>query len=164
MLVVEPSLLALAGEVLDRCRGHGLRLATAESCTGGLISGCLTAIAGSSVVFDRGFVTYSNEAKIAELGVSAGLLAGRGAVDEEVAREMAEGAMTNAGVDVAVAVTGIAGPDGGSAAKPVGLVYIASARAGAETLCKRHVFPGDRQQVRAATVEAALRLLARRLG
>lgn len=163
MLVVEPSLLALAGEVLDRCRGHGLRLATAESCTGGLIAGCLTAVAGSSVVFDRGFVTYSNEAKVAELGVSAELLAGRGAVDEEVARAMAEGAMANAGVDVAVAVTGIAGPDGGSPAKPVGLVYIASARAGAETLCERHVFPGDRQEVRAATVEAALRLLARRL-
>ncbi len=164
MLVVEPSLLALAGEVLDRCRGHGLRLATAESCTGGLIAGCLTAIAGSSVVFDRGFVTYSNEAKIAELGVSAELLAGRGAVDDEVARAMAEGARANAGVDVAVAVTGIAGPDGGSPAKPVGLVYIASAHVGAETLCERHVFPGNRQEVRAATVEAALRLLARRLG
>lgn len=164
MLVVEPSLLALAGEVLNQCRAQGLRLATAESCTGGLIAGCLTAVAGSSVVFDRGFVTYSNEAKIAELGVSAELLAGRGAVDEEVARGMAEGAMANAGVDVAVAVTGIAGPDGGSPAKPVGLVYIASARVGAETLCERHVFPGNRQEVRAATVEAALRLLARRLG
>ncbi len=164
MLVVEPSVLALAGGVLDRCRGQGLRLATAESCTGGLIAGCLTAIAGSSVVFDRGFVTYSNEAKIAELGVSAGLLAGRGAVDDDVAREMAEGAMSKAGVDVAVAVTGIAGPDGGSPAKPVGLVYIAAARRDAETLCERHVFPGDRQEVRAATVEAALRLLARRLG
>ena len=164
MLIIEPSLLQLAGDVLHLCREQGLRLATAESCTGGLIAGCLTAVAGSSTVFDRGFVTYSNVAKTAELGVAAELLAKHGAVDEAVARAMAEGALAAAGVDITVAVTGIAGPDGGSPGKPVGLVHFAAARTGAETLHERHVFPGDRQQVRAATVEAALRLLARRLG
>jgi nicotinamide-nucleotide amidase len=163
MLVIEPSLLALAGEVLDLCRGRGLRLATAESCTGGLIAGCLTGVAGSSTVFDRGFVTYSNVAKTAELGVPAELLARRGAVDEEVARAMAEGALTKADVDISVAVTGIAGPDGGTPDKPVGLVHFAAARLGAGTVHQRHVFPGDRHEVRAATVEAALRLLAHRL-
>ena len=164
MLIVEPSLLQLAGDVLRLCREQGLRLATAESCTGGLIAGCLTAVAGSSTVFDRGFVTYSNVAKTAELGVAAELLARHGAVDEAVARAMAEGALDAAGVDITVAVTGIAGPDGGSPGKPVGLVHFAAARTGADTLHERQVFPGDRQQVRAATVEAALRLLARRLG
>ena len=164
MLIVEPSLLQLAGDVLRLCREQGLRLATAESCTGGLIAGCLTAVAGSSTVFDRGFVTYSNVAKTAELGVAAELLAQYGAVDEVVARAMAEGALAAAGVDITVAVTGIAGPDGGSPGKPVGLVHFAAARTGADTLHERQVFPGDRQQVRAATVEAALRLLARRLG
>lgn len=159
-----PDQLALAADVLERCRRLRLRLATAESCTGGLISGCLTAIAGSSAVFDRGFVTYSNEAKTALLGVPSDLLARTGAVDEDVARAMAEGALGVAGVDVTVAVTGIAGPDGGSRAKPVGLVHFAAARAGAETLLEHHVFAGDRGAVRAATVEAALRLLARRLG
>ena len=164
MLIVEPSLLQLAGDVLRLCREQGLRLATAESCTGGLIAGCLTAVAGSSTFFDRGFVTYSNVAKTAELGVAAELLAQYGAVDEVVARAMAEGALAAAGVDITVAVTGIAGPDGGSPGKPVGLVHFAAARTGADTLHERRVFPGDRQQVRAATVEAALRLLARRLG
>ena len=165
-----PVQLALAADVLDRCRRSGLRLATAESCTGGLISGCLTAIAGSSAVFDRGFVTYSNEAKTALLGVPAGLLARTGAVDEQVARAMAEGALCAAGAGlgvavpvVTVAVTGIAGPEGGSRNKPVGLVHFAAARNDAETLHERHVFTGDRDAVRAATVEAALRLLARRL-
>jgi nicotinamide-nucleotide amidase len=163
MLIVEPPLLDLAAEVLRACRAQHLRLATAESCTGGLIAGCLTAVAGSSIVFDRGFVTYSNVAKTAELGVSAELLAKRGAVDEAVARAMAEGALAAAGADVSVAVTGIAGPDGGGPGKPVGLVHFAAARSGAETLHERHVFAGDRQQVRAATVETALRLLARRV-
>jgi nicotinamide-nucleotide amidase len=163
MLVIDPALVALAAAVLDLCRANRLRLATAESCTGGLIAGCLTAVAGSSMVFDRGFVTYSNIAKTEELGVSAELLARRGAVDEAVARAMAEGAMAKAGVDVAVAVTGIAGPDGGTPDKPLGLVHFAAARLGTETVHVRCVFPGDRHEVRAAAVEAALRLLARRL-
>ena len=162
-MIVEAPLLELAADVLDRCRQQGLRLATAESCTGGLISGCLTAVAGSSLVFDRGFVTYSNTAKTAELGVPADLLAARGAVNEAVARAMAEGALAVAGLDVTVAVTGIAGPDGGSPGKPVGLVHFAAARSGYDTLHERHVFAGDRQQVRSATVEAALHLLLRRV-
>lgn len=162
-MIVEAPLLELAADVLDRCRQQGLRLATAESCTGGLIAGCLTAVAGSSLVFDRGFVTYSNTAKTAELGVPADLLAARGAVNEAVARAMAEGALAVAGLDVTVAVTGIAGPDGGSPGKPVGLVHFAAARSGYDTLHERHVFAGDRQQVRSATVEAALRLLLRRV-
>ncbi len=162
-MIVEAPLLELAADVLDRCRQQGLRLATAESCTGGLIAGCLTAVAGSSLVFDRGFVTYSNTAKTAELGVPADLLAARGAVNEAVARAMAEGALAVAGLDVTVAVTGIAGPDGGSPGKPVGLVHFAAARSGYDTLHERHVFAGDRQQVRSATVEAALHLLLRRV-
>lgn len=162
MLIIQPPLLDLAAHVLRVCRAQHLRLATAESCTGGLIAGCLTAVAGSSIVFDRGFVTYSNAAKTAELGVSPELLAKRGAVDEAVARAMAEGALAAAGADVSVAVTGIAGPDGGGPGKPVGLVHFAAARSGGETLHEQHIFAGDRQQVRAATVEAALRLLARR--
>lgn len=162
-MIVEPLLLQLAADVLHRCRERGFRLATAESCTGGLIAGCLTAVAGSSLVFDRGYVTYSNTAKTAELGVPADLLAAKGAVSEAVARAMAEGALAAAGVDVTVAVTGIAGPDGGSPGRPVGLVHFAATRTGDGTLHERHVFAGDRQQVRAATVETALHLLLRRL-
>ncbi|MBK8175321.1 MAG: CinA family protein [Rhodospirillales bacterium] len=156
-------LLDLATDVLDACRARHLTVATAESCTGGLVAGCLTAIAGSSAVFDRGFVTYSNAAKTALLGVPADLLARRGAVDEAVARAMAEGALAAAGVDVTVAVTGIAGPDGGSAARPVGLVHFAAARTDAPTLHERHIFPGDRAGVRRATLETALHLLIRRI-
>jgi nicotinamide-nucleotide amidase len=159
----DPAQLELAAAILDRCRARRLRVATAESCTGGLISGCLTAIPGSSAVFDRGFVAYSNTAKTALLGVPDDLLVRSGAVDEAVARAMAEGALRAAGADVAVAVTGIAGPDGGTADKPVGLVHLAAALAGADTWHERHVFAGDRQAVRAATVTTALRLLAGRI-
>jgi nicotinamide-nucleotide amidase len=160
----EPAQLELAAAIVDRCRTRGLRVATAESCTGGLISGCLTAIAGSSAVFDRGFVTYSDSAKRAMLGVPEDLLARSGAVTEAVARAMADGALRAAGTDLAIAVTGIAGPDGGTAEKPVGLVHFAAARAGADTWHERHVFAGDRQAVRTATVTTALRLLAGRIG
>ena len=159
----EPAQLELAAVIVDRCRARRLRVATAESCTGGLISGCLTAIPGSSAVFDRGFVAYSNTAKTALLGVPEDLLVRSGAVDEAVARAMAEGALRAAGADVAVAVTGIAGPDGGTADKPVGLVHFAAALVGADTWHERHVFAGDRQAVRAATVTTALRLIAGRI-
>jgi nicotinamide-nucleotide amidase len=159
----DPAQLELAAAILDRCRARRLRVATAESCTGGLISACLTAIPGSSAVFDCGFVTYSDTAKTALLGVPEDLLIRSGAVDEAVARAMAEGALRAAGADVAVAVTGIAGPDGGTADKPVGLVHFAAALAGADTWHERHVFAGDRQAVRAATVITALKLLARRI-
>ncbi len=155
--------LVLAARIIADAGAKGLRLATAESCTGGLISACLTEIAGSSAVFDRGFVTYSNQAKREVLGVEAALLERHGAVSEEVARAMAIGARHRAGVDLAVAVTGIAGPGGGSADKPVGLVHLALAR-DARTDHRRAIFKGDRRAVRAATLGQALLLLRRGIG
>jgi nicotinamide-nucleotide amidase len=149
----------LARQVLDRCRAKKLTLATAESCTGGMIAAALTDIAGSSDVVERGFVTYSNEAKTELLGVPADVIARVGAVSEEVARAMAAGALDHAPVDLAVAVTGIAGPGGGSAEKPVGLVHFGLARRGRATSAEHHVFPGDRDAVRRATVKRALELL-----
>jgi nicotinamide-nucleotide amidase len=145
--------------LLETYRRQGLRVATAESCTGGLVAACLTAIAGSSDVFDRGFVTYSNEAKMDLLGVPAALLEAHGAVSDEVARAMAEGALAHSRADVAVAITGIAGPGGGSEQKPVGLVFMGVARKGGSTVVERHVFPGDRSDVRRASLERALGLL-----
>jgi len=150
--------LDLARQVLERCKAKGLRLATAESCTGGLIAGCLTEIAGSSAVVDRGFVAYDNRAKEEVLGVPAGLIARVGAVSEEVARTMAEGALARAGVDLAIAVTGIAGPGGATPQKPVGLVHIVVARADGPTQHRRETFTGDRHAVRAASIDAALAL------
>ena len=147
--------------VLDTCREQGIMLATAESCTGGLIAGALTEIAGSSDVLERGFVTYSNEAKTEQLGVAADLIAGNGAVSEPVARAMAEGAIARSRADLAVAVTGIAGPGGGSAEKPVGLVHIACARKRRDTLHERHVFRGNRASVRQASVAAAFDMVLR---
>jgi nicotinamide-nucleotide amidase len=150
--------LELARQILDVCERQQLRLATAESCTGGLIVACLTEIPGSSSVVDRGYVTYDDRAKREVLGVPADLLARVGAVSEEVARAMAEGALTRAGVDLAIAVTGIAGPGGATPTKPVGLVYLAVARKGAPSDHERRVFPGDRRAVRLATLDAALEL------
>ena len=155
----EATELAEAAAILDRCRRQGVRLATAESCTGGLIGALLTAIPGSSDVVDRGFITYSNAAKTDLLGVSAELLRREGAVNEAVARAMAEGALARSQAQLVVAVTGIAGPGGGSTARPVGLVHMAAAMRGVGTLAERHIFPGDRQDVRMATVRAACRLL-----
>jgi nicotinamide-nucleotide amidase len=158
----------LPEETLDQARGlltlmdaKGMTLATAESCTGGLIAAALTAIAGSSSVVMAGFVTYANDAKQKMVGVQAESLAQYGAVSAEVAREMAEGACERAGVSLALSCTGIAGPGGATPGKPVGLVFIGCARQGAATLVERHVFPGDRAAVRAATVAAALDLAAR---
>lgn len=150
----------LAREVLSVARSKRLTIATAESCTGGLVAGCLTEIPGSSDVVDRGYVTYSNAAKEALLGVPAGLLAAHGAVSEPVAMTMAEGALARSGAGLAVAVTGIAGPGGGSEAKPVGLVWFAVARTGAPTRALEMRF-GDigRSAVRTAAVETALGLL-----
>ena len=146
--------------LLDLYRTRRLRIATAESCTGGMIAAALTDIAGSSDVFERGFVTYSNEAKTQQVGVPADLIAHHGAVSVHVAREMAAGALKHSGADVAVAVTGIAGPGGGSEVKPVGLVYIAVARRDGDPAIERHQFRGDRAEVRKATVERALEMLA----
>ena len=157
------TMLAQARSLLAAAEARGLRLATAESCTGGLIAGCLTEIAGSSTVVDRGYVVYDNRAKIEMLGVREATLAAEGAVSEAVARAMAEGAVARSGCELAVAVTGIAGPGGGSETKPVGLVHIAAARHGGPTLHERHLFPGDRSAIRLATVDAALRLARRAL-
>ena len=158
--------LALAEAVLDACRQAGLRIAVAESCTGGLVAGCLTAVAGSSDVVERGFVTYTNEAKQEMLGVPAALFAdgGPGAVSEEVARFMAEGALANSPADLGLAVTGVAGPTGGTAEKPIGLVHIAGARKGAETLSEQHRFDGDRDSVRMQSVTVALAMVKRLAG
>jgi nicotinamide-nucleotide amidase len=155
--------LDLASRLLHACEARGLRLATAESCTGGLIAACLTEIPGSSNVVERGYVTYDNRAKEEMLGVPAALLEGVGAVSREVAEAMAAGALTRAGVGLAIAVTGIAGPGGGSAAKPVGLVHVAVASAAGVRRHERHVFPGDRSAVRQASVDAALALALRSL-
>ena len=148
-----------AERLLALCRTRGLRVATAESCTGGLIAACLTDIAGSSDVVDRGFVTYSNEAKNDLLGVPDPLLASVGAVSEEVARAMAAGALARSDADLVVAVTGIAGPGGGTDSKPVGLVHHACAGPGGAVAHRRVVYPGDRGAVRLATVETALDML-----
>ena len=145
-----------ARTLLSALETRGETLATAESCTGGLIAAALTAIAGSSTVMMGGFVTYSNEAKVRMVGVRQATLDAHGAVSEAVAREMAEGALAQAEVDVALSCTGIAGPGGATPGKPVGLVFIGCARKGAATVVERHVFPGDRGAVRAATVAAAL--------
>ena len=147
-----------ARDLLAALEAQGLTLATAESCTGGLIAAALTSIAGSSSVVMAGFVTYSNAAKVRMVGVGEATLAAHGAVSEPVAREMAEGALARAEVDIALSCTGIAGPGGATPGKPVGLVFIGCARRGAPTRVERHVFPGDRTAVRAATVAAALRL------
>ena len=148
-----------AERFLSLCRAEGLRVATAESCTGGLIAACLTEIAGSSDVVDRGFVTYANEAKRDLLGVPDEVLMRVGAVSEEVARAMAAGALARSDADLAVAVTGIAGPGGGTAAKPVGLVHHACAGPSGAVLHRRVVYPGDRGAVRLATVATALDML-----
>jgi nicotinamide-nucleotide amidase len=156
------SMLQQADQVLTACRQARLRVATAESCTGGLVAACLTAIAGSSDVVDRGLVTYSNEAKEELLGVPRELLVAHGAVSAEVARAMAEGTLSRSPADLAVSITGIAGPGGGTPTKPVGLVFLATARRGQDTRVERHVFPGDRAAVREATLARALALLLAR--
>jgi nicotinamide-nucleotide amidase len=157
------AILQQARELLAAAQRSGARLATAESCTGGLIAGCLTEIAGSSAVVDRGYVVYDNRAKIEMLGVAEATLATEGAVSEAVALEMADSAVLRSGCELAVAVTGIAGPGGGTEAKPVGLVHIAATLRDGPTLHERHVFPGDRSAIRLATVDAALRLARRAL-
>lgn len=153
-----PDLIDLADRVLKACNAGGLTLATAESCTGGLISGCLTSVSGSSSVIDRGFVTYTNEAKAEMLGVPVDLIGTYGAVSEPVARQMALGVLARTRADIALSVTGIAGPTGGTATKPVGLVYLGAARRGRPPVVERHVFGGDRDAVRLASVRRSLEL------
>lgn len=154
-----------AEEAIRLAAGAGLMIVTAESCTGGLVAAALTDVPGSSKAFDRGFVTYSNEAKSALLGVPPALIEAHGAVSEEVARAMAESVLRQTGAGLAIAVTGIAGPDGGTAAKPVGLVHFAAARRGEATLARKREF-GDvgRDKVRRKSVIEALELLAEAAG
>lgn len=152
----ESAIDALARDLGAALAARGLMCATAESCTGGLVAGAITAIAGSSGWFDRGFVTYTNDAKQELLGVPSDLLALHGAVSEPVARAMAEGALQRSRASLAVAITGIAGPGGGSPAKPVGLVCFAWAVTGAPTRVATCHFGGDRATVRRAAVSAAL--------
>ncbi len=155
-------ILELAHAVLAKARDNNLRIVTAESCTGGLIAAMLTEVPGSSDVLDCGFVVYSNRAKSDLLGIPADLIAAQGAVSEAVARAMAERALKNSDAQIAVAATGIAGPGGGTALKPVGLVHIAAAREGHATLHEKHRF-GDvgRSEIRYRSVEAGLCLLQR---
>jgi nicotinamide-nucleotide amidase len=157
-------LLRLAEVVVAEARDKKLRIATAESCTGGLIGGLLTEVPGSSAVFDRGFIVYSGRAKQDLLGVPGDLIADAGEVSEAVARMMAEGAVENSNAQLAVAVTGIAGPGGGTAMKPIGLVHDAACRENRAILHEAHRF-GDigRTEVRIKTCEAALTLLLRLL-
>jgi nicotinamide-nucleotide amidase len=157
-------LIAHAGRLLEELKRRNWTLVTAESCTGGLIAGCLTEVPGSSAVFDRGFITYSNEAKVDLLGVPERLIAHHGAVDRGVAAAMAAGALARAGADMAVSATGISGPGGGSPEKPVGLVYIGVAGNGADPYARAYHFDGDRTAVRLATVEAAIAALMELLG
>lgn len=150
----------LAASVINKARAAGVRLAVAESCTGGLIAAALTDIAGASDVFTHGFVTYANAAKVGILGVPMRLIASHGAVSREVASAMALGALQRSDADMALAVTGIAGPASDDTQKPIGLVYIAVATSGrARPYVQRHHFRGDRATIRALTVRSALRLL-----
>lgn len=155
-------LIMAARLLLADAEERRLKIAVAESCTGGLVCGLLTEIAGSSAVFERGFITYSNRAKSEQLGVPGDLIADVGAVSEAVARAMAEGALANAHANAAVAITGVAGPGGGTAMKPVGLVHIAAARENRAILHEVHRFgPLERGEIRLAAVAAAIALLHR---
>ena len=149
--------MSLEEEVARLLRERKLTMATAESCTGGMVSARLVGVPGVSSVFMEGLVTYSNEAKMQLLGVKASTLARFGAVSRETAGEMAEGGCARAGTDVCVSTTGIAGPDGGTEEKPVGLVYMACCVKG-RTTAERHMFAGDRQQIREQSAQKALEL------
>jgi nicotinamide-nucleotide amidase len=151
---------ALAAKLVFLCRTKKLTVATAESCTGGMIAAAITSVPGSSAVLDRGFVTYSNAAKTEMLGVPATMIDSVGAVSEAVARHMAQGAKQRAGVDLAVSVTGVAGPDGGSPEKPVGTVWFGLATAGGQVFTHHRLFPGNRQAIRMASTLFALQLLS----
>jgi nicotinamide-nucleotide amidase len=164
--ITDRDLYLLAEEVGRRAYASGWRIATAESCTAGWIAKALTDVPGSSLWFECGYVTYSNTAKTRDVGVSGRTLAEHGAVSEATVREMANGALRTAGVEMGIAVTGIAGPDGGTAAKPVGTVWFAVATVNAEgpaTVCELRHFSGDREQVRRQSVDCALRLALGRL-
>jgi nicotinamide-nucleotide amidase len=157
--VFDAETLALAEAALAACRVRAWHVATAESCTGGLVAAALTAIAGSSDVVELGLVTYSNKAKSELLGVPADTIATYGAVSAQTCAAMAKGAVARAGVDLAVSITGVAGPGGGTPQKPVGLVYLGIATRGGAAHVERRIFPGDRKQIREAALVLALELL-----
>lgn len=147
---------SLVEELSILLNDKNLRLVTAESCTGGMIAAAVTDRAGSSAIFERGFVTYANEAKIEELSVESATIKSYGAVSEQTATQMCLGALKHSHADVAISVTGIAGPGGGTDEKPVGLVYIGTAIQNKPPYISRHIFPGDRTTIRQQTVEHAL--------
>jgi nicotinamide-nucleotide amidase len=157
--VIDAQTRALSVRVLEACRARQWRVATAESCTGGLVAGALTEIAGSSDVVDRGFVTYSNAAKTTMLGVPEAMLAAHGAVSRETAQAMARGALDRAGVDLTVAITGVAGPGGGSAEKPVGLVHFAAATKDRLIHREKRYADVGRSEIRRLSVIEALTML-----
>jgi nicotinamide-nucleotide amidase len=152
-----------AAQALQLASAQAVRIATAETCTAGLVSSCLTSVPGASKTFERGFVLYHDSAKATGLGVPEAVSRQYGAVSAEVTKGLAKGALAHSTAGVSVAVTGYAGPGGGNENDPVGTVYVAAARKGAETLVERHVFSGDRDAVRIQAVGAALALLVRRL-
>ena len=154
----------LARLLIDEARERRLRIVTAESCTGGLVSAAITAISGSSAVFDRGLIVYSNRAKQDLLGVAGDMIADYGAVSEPVARMMAEGALENSNAHISVAITGVAGPTGGTEMKPVGLVHLATARANQSVVHRVERF-GDigRENIQLAAVQIALEMLRDRI-
>jgi nicotinamide-nucleotide amidase len=157
--VFDPDTLSLAESVLAACRMRGWHVTTAESCTGGLVAAALTAIAGSSDVVERGFVAYSREAKIELLGVPAETIAAHGTVSAQTAAAMARGAVARTPADLAVSITGIAGPGGGTPQKPIGLVYLGAARRDGACRVERRVFLGDRTAIRDAALTLALEML-----
>jgi nicotinamide-nucleotide amidase len=152
-------LIELTDKLISACRKKDIKIATAESCTGGLIAGCITSVAGSSDVFERGYNTYSNNAKSEMLNIPIDMIIANGAVSEAVAIAMCEGALKTAPVQLAVSVTGIAGPGGGTIEKPVGTVHIASARAGRRTIEKAYLFVGNRDEIRMYTVTKAIEMM-----
>lgn len=156
-------LLQAAAQVLAAAKSKGIRLATAETVTSGLVSACITSVSGASDVFERGYVLYHSSAKATGLGVSEAISAAHGAVSAEVTRGLALGVLEHSGAGASVAITGYAGPGGGNAKNPVGTIYVAAATRDGAVSEERHVFPGNRDQVRLAAVAAALALLDRHM-
>lgn len=152
-----------AQAILDACKRHGTQLATVESCTGGLLSAILTELPGSSRMFTHGFVTYANHAKHEMVGVPPALIEAHGAVSEAVARAMAEGALASSSADLAIAITGIAGPEGGSDHKPVGTVHFGCAMKNKPTIHQHRIFAGDRSEIRLAATDHALDMIIQEL-
>ena len=160
----EKGLLQAGKIVIEAARAEGVRIVTVETCTGGLVSGCLTSVPGASEVFERGFVLYHASAKATGLGVPDEVSRRHGAVSAEVTKALAEGGLSHSAAGASVAVTGYAGPGGGNERDTVGTCYIAAARPNQETLVERHQFPGGRDAVRLAAVRVALDVLSKALG